>query len=133
MAMTGLLRLGEVAIRVLDIEEARQHYDDRLGLQQTMQDDEGRLYFKAWDEHDHHCLVVREADSPGIDYFAFKVADDATLSKLEPKIKAFGLEVEQIDTGVYPKSGRRLEFEEVGPATFAHDNLPRESFMTVLT
>lgn len=111
MAMTGLLRLGEVGIRVLDIEEAQRHYDEYLGLHQTMKDSEGRLYFKTWDEHDHHCLVVRQADRPGIDYFAFKVASDATLDELEPKIRDFGLDVEHIDAGVFPKSGRRIQFE----------------------
>ncbi|WP_028007372.1 catechol 2,3-dioxygenase [Solimonas flava] len=110
MALRGLLRVGEVAIRVMDMKLSRRHYGDRMGLHEVMEDADGRVYYKAWDEHDHHSIVLRQADSPGLDYFAFKVYDDKTLTDLEPKIRAFGLEVKHIAAGVYPKSGRRLEF-----------------------
>jgi catechol 2,3-dioxygenase len=110
MALRGLLRLGELQIRVTDMQAARQHYGQRMGLHEVMEDAEGLVYFKPWDEHDHHSLILRLADRPGIDYFAFKVYDDATLTRLAPKIEAFGLPVDHIPAGRYPKSGRRLEF-----------------------
>ena len=49
---------------------------------ETGRDSQGRVYYKAWDERDHHSLILREADSAGIDFFGFKVADQATLDKL---------------------------------------------------
>ncbi|GAB3628350.1 catechol 2,3-dioxygenase [Pandoraea terrae] len=110
MALRGVLRLGEVCIRVLDMVASRKHYGDRMGLHEVMSDDQGRVYYKAWDEHDHHSVVLREADSSGLDYFAFKVYDDKTLVDLEAKIEAFGLQVERIAAGVFPKSGRRIQF-----------------------
>lgn len=110
MALRGVLRLGEVAIRVMDMEEAKQHYGDRLGLHETLTDEKGQVHYKTWDEHDHHSIVLREADRAGLDYVAYKVYDDATLTDLEGKIKAFGLPVERVNAGVYPKSGRRLRF-----------------------
>lgn len=111
MALRGVLRLGEVGIRVLDLDAARAHYVERTGLIEVMYDDKDRkIYCKAWDEHDHHSVILREADEAGLDYVAFKVYDDKTLTDLEPKIEAFGLEVTHIAAGVYPKSGRRLEF-----------------------
>ena len=110
MSLRGVLRVGEVAIRVMDMQLSRRHYGDRMGLHEVMEDAEGRVYYKAWDEHDHHSIILRQADSPGIDYFAFKVYDDRTLTQLEAKIQAFGLTVQRIAAGVYPKSGRRLQF-----------------------
>lgn len=110
MALRGLLRVGEVCIRVMDMTRARRHYNEIMGLHEVLEDASGKVYFKAWDEHDHHSIVLNPSDRPGMDYFAFKVYDDATLTALEPKIKAFGLEVKHIEAGVYPKSGRRLEF-----------------------
>lgn len=110
MAMRGVLRLGEVCIRVMDMAAARRHYDEILGLHEVMEGADGKVYYKAWDEHDHHSIVLNPSDRAGMDYFAFRVYDDATLTALEPKIKAFGLDVEHIDAGVYPKSGRRLQF-----------------------
>lgn len=110
MSLRGVLRLGEVCIRVLDMELSRRHYGDRMGLHEVMTDAEGKVYYKAWDEHDHHCVVLRQAESSGLDYFAFKVYDDKTLTNLEAKVKEFGLPVERISAGVYPKSGRRIQF-----------------------
>ena len=80
-----------------------------MGLHEVMSDDQGRMYYKAWDEHDHHSIVLRQADQPGVDYFAFKVYDESTLDELAQKIRDFGIAVEEIPAGTYPKSGRRMQ------------------------
>lgn len=91
MALTGVLRPGHVALRVLELEPALKHYIDVLGLQETGRDAQGRVYLKAWDEHDHHSVVLREADSPGMDYMGFRVDSDATLERLAGEVAASGL------------------------------------------
>lgn len=110
MAMRGVLRPGEVAIRVMDMAKSKAHYGDHMGLLEVMTDAAGRVYYKAWDEHDHHSVVLVPSDRPGMEYVAFKVYDDATLTALAPKIEKFGIPVKHVEAGVYPKSGRRLEF-----------------------
>lgn len=110
MSLRGVLRLGEVCVRVMDMPAARRHYDEILGLHEVMEDPDGNVYYKTWDELDYYSIVLRPADRPGIDHFAFRVYDDATLTALEAKIKAFGLDVKRIPAEAYPKSGRRLEF-----------------------
>lgn len=110
MSMRGLLRVGEIALRVFDIDEAREHYGKRIGLIETYQGDADKLYYKASDEHDWYSVVLRKADSPGVDYFAFKVFDEETLDYFEKRLTDWGLTIEQIPAGVYPKSGRRLSF-----------------------
>ncbi|ASY44138.1 catechol 2,3-dioxygenase [Sphingobium xenophagum] len=110
MSMRGLLRVGEVALRVFDIDEAREHYGKRIGLIETYSGEPDTLYFKGADEHDWYSLVLRRADAPGIDYFAFKVYDDATLDHFEKELTDWGITVEHVEAGVYPKSGRRLQF-----------------------
>ena len=110
MAIRGVLRIGEVAVRVLDLDAAAKHYGSYIGLHETLREND-KIYFKAWDEHDHHSVIVRAADSAGLDYFAYKVFDDATLTDLEAQIKAYGFPVERIAAGVYPRSGRRIQFE----------------------
>ena len=110
MAIRGVLRIGEVAVRVLDLDAAAKHYGSYIGLHETLREKD-KIYFKAWDEHDHHSVIVRAADSAGLDYFAYKVFDDATLTDLEAQIKAYGFPVERIAAGVYPRSGRRIQFD----------------------
>lgn len=110
MSMRGVLRLGEVQVRVLDLEEAKQHYGAHMGLIEQMTDDNGLVYYKTWDEKDHHSVVLRQSDTAGLDHFAYKVYDDATLDQMKEGIEAFGIAVEEIAAGTYPKSGRRLKF-----------------------
>lgn len=110
MSMRGVLRLGEVQIRVMDMAAGREHYGARMGLHEVAEDENKLVYFKPWDDHEHHSLILREADAPGLDYVAFRVYDDATLTKMTAGVEAFGLPVEHIDAGVYLKSGRRVQF-----------------------
>lgn len=111
MAMTGVLRPGHAQIRVLDLEEGVHHYRDVLGLVETGRDAEGRVYLKAWDERDHHSLVLRGADEAGIDFFGFKVQDAATLDRFEADLRAYGLQTERIPAGELLETGERVRFE----------------------
>lgn len=110
MAMTGVLRPGHMQLRVLDLEEGINHYKNVLGLVETGRDAQGRVYFKAWDERDHNSLILRQADSAGMDFFAFKVADKATLEKLDADLKAYGVATERIPAGELLETGERVRF-----------------------
>jgi catechol 2,3-dioxygenase len=110
MALTGVLRPGHVQIRVMDMASAVEHYVERVGLIETARGPDGRVYLKAWDEFDHHSVVLREAGSPGMDFMAFKVLDEATLSALGDAIRRFGIDVETIPEGEMLHTGRRLRF-----------------------
>ena len=111
MAMTGVLRPGHISLRVLDLEEGINFYKNTLGLVETGRDDQCRVYFKAWDERDHNSVLIREAEQAGIDFFAFKVADKATLEKLDGDLQAFGLTTERIPAGEMLETGERVRFE----------------------
>ncbi|MDD2991334.1 MAG: catechol 2,3-dioxygenase [Zoogloea sp.] len=110
MAVTGVMRPGHMQLRVLDLEEGVNHYKNVLGLIETGRDAQGRVYFKAWDERDHNSLILREADSAGMDFFAFKVADKATLEKLDADLKAYGVSTERIPAGEMLETGERVRF-----------------------
>ena len=112
MALTGVLRPGHVQLRVLDLEAAVKHYTQVLGLWETGRDAQGRVYLKAWDEHDHHSLILREADEAGMDSFGWKVDSPATLEKLAADIKASGLAtgMRWIEAGEDLKTGQRFRF-----------------------
>jgi catechol 2,3-dioxygenase len=88
MAMTGVLRPGHAVVRVLDLDESVKFYTDVMGLKETGRDNSGRVYFKAWDERDHNSVMIRQADRAGVDFFGFKVADKATLDKLDKDLQA---------------------------------------------
>jgi catechol 2,3-dioxygenase len=101
-----------VQLRVLDLPAAVKHYTEVLGLIETARDAQGRVYLKAWDEHDHHSVVLREADEAGMDVMGFRVDSPATLKSLAEKVKASGLAtgLQWIPAGEHPKTGERLRF-----------------------
>jgi catechol 2,3-dioxygenase len=111
MAMTGVMRPGHAQVRVLDLAEATDFYRDVLGLVETGRDKSGRVYFKCWDERDHASYVIREADHAGIDFFAFKVLDDATLDRLDSDLRAYGVATERVPAGEMLATGERVRFE----------------------
>ncbi|MDI9848867.1 catechol 2,3-dioxygenase [Rhodoblastus sp. 17X3] len=113
MALKGVLRPGHVALRVLDLEAALKHYRDVLGLDVTARDEKTkRVFLKAWDEHDHHSVVLREADQSGMDYMGWKVDSSATLKQLAADIEKSGLcsDMKWIPAGEHPHTGERFRF-----------------------
>lgn len=111
MAMTGVLRPGHAQVRVLDLQESVKFYGEVLGLVETGRDKQGRVYFKCWDERDHNSYVIRQADSAGIDHFAFKVLDKATLEKFDADLRAYGVPTERVPAGEMLETGERVRFE----------------------
>jgi catechol 2,3-dioxygenase len=112
MALTGVLRPGHVSVRVLELEPALKHYKQVLGLTEVARDEAGRVFLKAWDEHDHHSIVLREADEAGMDYMGWKVDSPATLKKLAADLEASGLATDMswIPAGEHPATGERFRF-----------------------
>ena len=113
MSLTGVLRPGHVAIRVLELEPALKHYTEVLGLIETARDPKNkRVFLKAWDEHDHHSVVLREADEAGMDYMGWKVDSPATLKKLAADVEKSKLcqDLAWIPAGEHPGTGERFRF-----------------------
>lgn len=110
MAITGVIRPGHMQMRVLDLDESIHFYKNVLGLVETGRDASGRVYFKAWDERDHNSLIIRQADTAGMDFFAFKVLDKATLEKLDKDLQAYGVKTTRIPAGELLETGERVRF-----------------------
>ncbi len=113
MALTGVLRPGHVQIRVLEMEPALKHYTQVLGLIEMARDEATkRVFLKAWDEHDHHSVVLREADESGMDYMGWKVDSPATLKRLADDIERSGLchDLGWVAAGEHPQTGERFRF-----------------------
>jgi catechol 2,3-dioxygenase len=106
----SIMRIGRAELKVMDLKEAVDYYTNVIGLD-VVGESEGRVYLKAWDEFDHHSLILQEADSAGIDHFAFKVETDEDLAMLEKKIEQFGLNLKRISKGARLAEGEAVRFE----------------------
>jgi catechol 2,3-dioxygenase len=93
----GVLRLGYVHARVTDLDQARSHYGETLGMKLAAQHDD-KLYYKAWDEWDHHSVVL-EPGGVGLVKLGYKVATSDDLDLFEGRATAFGCITERMSKG----------------------------------
>ena len=82
----GILRLSHVDITVPDIDLATAYYTEVMGLSEVERTSD-RVFFKCWDEEDHHSLAVRYDPRVGIDRFSYKVEDADDLAELEDAVE----------------------------------------------
>lgn len=93
----GVLRLGYIHVRVTDLEEARKHYIDTVGLYETGASDK-TLYLKGWDEWDHHSVVIEEGGT-GVAKFGFKCSTPEDIDLFENRAQQFGVSVKRMSKG----------------------------------
>ena len=106
----GVMRIGHVNIKVMDMAAAVKHYENVLGMKTTMQDKHGNVYLKCWDEWDKYSLILSPSDRAGINHVAYKVKKDADLDALQQRIEAYGIKTEMLAEGSLPATGRMLKF-----------------------
>ena len=94
----GVLRLSHAVVRVPDLELAHAYYCEVVGLVETAAEPD-RVYLKAWDEHQHHSLVLQAAPTYGLDSLGLKVERAADLDELQAKIEDAGIATERLPAG----------------------------------
>lgn len=95
--MSAVIRLGYMHMRVTDLEEARNHYSNTLGME-VVREEPGKLYLKCWDEWDHHSLVVEEG-GVGMAKFGYKVENADALADFEARVQKFGATTARFSKG----------------------------------
>ena len=66
----GVMRIGHVSLRVMDMAAALKHYENVLGMKKVMEDKHGNTYLKCWDEWDKFSVVLVPSDQAGMDHVA---------------------------------------------------------------
>jgi catechol 2,3-dioxygenase len=107
--MSGIIRLGFVELLVNDLSRASNFYSRILGLQETHQED-GRLFFKCWDEYDHHSVILKNGTGPGLVKLGWKVGSERDLEQLEQEIEKYGVPVKRISKREEAAVGEALSF-----------------------
>ena len=82
-----ILRLQHVEVRVPDLELCTAYYTEVLGLIEAAHE-EGRVFLKCWDEHEHHSVVLRQAPTYGLDHMSFKVAEQNDLDYFTDRLES---------------------------------------------
>ncbi|MFD3445909.1 catechol 2,3-dioxygenase [Microbacteriaceae bacterium 4G12] len=106
----GIMRIGRAELRVLDLDEAVNYYKNVIGLEVTGRSHD-QVYLKAWDEYDHHSLILKKSDTAGLEHFAFKVETLEDLAKYEKRVEQFGCTTRRISNRERMGEGQAVQFE----------------------
>ena len=101
-------KLGHVQLSTPDIDASLHFFRDLVGLD-VIGEDDGKVYLRAWNEIDHHSLVLREGPT-GVDHFALRASSAAHLEALAADLRAHGHEVEEVAAGAELGQGDAIRF-----------------------
>lgn len=93
----GVMRLGYVHARVTDLAAARSHYGETLGMK-LVHEEKDRLYYKAWDEYDHHSVVL-DTGGVGLVKLGYKCESADDIAEIENRVHRFGAVSERMSKG----------------------------------
>ena len=106
-----ILRLQHVEVRVPDLELCTAYYTEVVGLIEVAHE-EGRVFLKCWDEHEHHSVVLRQAPTYGLDHMSFKVAEAGDLDYYADRVEKAGIAVKRFAAReLGPGWGEAIRFE----------------------
>ena len=106
----GVLRIGHISIKVMDMQAALRHYTNVVGMKVTHEDPQGNVYLKCWDEWDKFSVVLTPSDRAGMNHVAYKVRSDADLDTLRQRIEDYGIKTEELAADSTPFIGRMVKF-----------------------
>lgn len=106
----GIMRIGHISIKVMDMVAAVNHYENVIGLRTTHIDEDGNVYLKCWDEWDQFSLILTPSDQAGMNHVAFKVESDADLDALKQSVEDHGVVTRMLEPNNLPFVGRMLTF-----------------------
>ena len=106
----GILRLAHIDVRTPDLDLATAYYTGVIGLHQVSREAD-RVYFKCWDEEDHHSLRMRYDPRTGLDSFTFRVEREDDLHDFEKRLADYGCQVARVSKGEAVGQGESIRFE----------------------
>ena len=117
-----ILKTGHVEYRVTDLERARAFYVDLLGFIETERAGDC-LYLRCLEDWEHHSLILRRTETPGLGHFAYRVSRDDDLEALWELAGRRGLPRRWVEPGEEAGQGRALRMQDpLGfPVELYHD------------
>lgn len=104
----NVLRSSHVVLDVTDLAANRTFYENAIGLH--VEDADGdAVYFRGYEEHQHHSLVLRKAKANACRRMGFKVGNEGDLDKAAAFLKENGITATFSEQ---PFQGRTLQFTD---------------------
>lgn len=89
----AIAHLGHAELRVTDLDGSRRFFTESLGLF-VSEETADRVYLRAWQDWDHHTLVLTHATESAVDHVGWRVAGEADLAEHAQELTAAGIDIE---------------------------------------
>lgn len=121
----GIAHLGHAELRVTDLEASRDFFTRVLGLFASAEDDD-HVFLRAWQDWDHHSLVLTRAAESGLEHVAWRVDGPRALAEFERQLRGLGIETSWVEGGGGVSLGHGDALRFLSPA-----GIPMELFWEV--
>ena len=81
--------LGHAEIIVPDVAASKEFFTELMGLY-VSEEDGDRLYLRAWQDFDHHTLVITEGPETQLEHIGWRVATREDAEEIAAKVEARG-------------------------------------------
>jgi catechol 2,3-dioxygenase len=121
----GIAHLAHAELRVTDLEASRDFFTRVMGLFVSYEDDD-HVFLRAWQDWDHHTLVLTRAGISGLEHAAWRVDGPEALGEFEAQLKGLGIETAWVEGGSGVSLGHGDALRFTSPA-----GIPTELFWEV--
>ena len=94
----GIAHVAHAELRVTDLDASRDFFTRVLGLFVSDEED-GRVFLRAWQDWDHHSLVLTRAEASGLEHVAWRVDGPDALAEFEARLGGLGIETRWVEGG----------------------------------
>jgi catechol 2,3-dioxygenase len=101
--------VGHAELRVTDLEASRAFFTDVMGLFVSDETDY-QVYLRAWQDFDHHTLLLTQAEQSGLEHLAWRVSGPDDLVAHATQLKQLGVDYEWREGGTELGHGDSLRF-----------------------
>jgi catechol 2,3-dioxygenase len=102
--------LGHVEISVTQFEKSIDFFTDVLGLVLTEVDGD-RAYLRAWQDYDHHTLVLKAANESVVNRIGWRVNSEESLKLFEKRLNEMNIDFTWVDGGQKKALGDAIHFK----------------------
>jgi catechol 2,3 dioxygenase len=105
----AIAHVGHAELRVTDLEASRDWFTNVLGLFVSAET-ENQVYLRAWQDWDHHTLILTRADASGLEHLGWRVSGPDDLAEHEKQLRSLGIDFEWVDGGTELGQGDSIRF-----------------------
>lgn len=109
----SLTHLGHAELRVTDLAASKDFFVKIMGLQLSEERD-GRVLLRAWQDWDHHTLMLTEAAESGLGHMAWRVPEKADAETAEKALNDAGVTTAWVPGSDEMAHGDALQFVTPG-------------------